>query len=378
MPKAAHPTQLKNGKWRIRWLDEHGVRQSDVLESFREAEHQLAARQVEAEERRRGIRAAAVQPKKFDVICDYWLAKRAVRKRSQADDESIIRRHLRPAFGKLALAEVNVQAVDDFVVERDHLNVKTVANHLTLLISLLRLAHELGWLLAVPRIKKPRIQLFSRDFRYLRTKEEVRRFLAAARTTSRATTGHRGRPNRYEDELAHILYTTAVLTGLRAGELAALQWGDVDLEARRLTVQRSFDGPTKSGDIRHVPLMADELPRMLREWRLRCSGQLVFPNRDGRMHQPCARVFQEELHRTLERGGFARGYVTFHCLRHTFASHYMLDGGDIFKLQRYLGHKSQTMTQRYAHLAPEAFAADYGRMSGMASTAPTKVHALTG
>ena len=301
MPKAAHPTHLKNGKWRIRWLDEHGVRQSDVFESFREAEHQLAARQVEAEERRRGVRAAAIQPKKFDAICDYWLTKRAVRKRSQADDESIIRRHLRPAFGKLALAEVDVQAVDDFVVERDHLNVKTVANHLTLLISLLRLAHELGWLLAVPRIKKPRIQLFSRDFRYLRTKEEVRRFLVAARD---------------EDELAHILYTTAVFTGLRAGELAALQWADVDLEARRLTVQRSFDGPTKSGDIRHVPLMADELPRMLKAWRLRSAGALVFPNRDGRMHQPCARVFQEGLHRVLERGGFARGYVTFHCLRH--------------------------------------------------------------
>lgn len=33
MPKAAHPTHLKDGKWRIRWLDEHGVRQSDVFPS---------------------------------------------------------------------------------------------------------------------------------------------------------------------------------------------------------------------------------------------------------------------------------------------------------------------------------------------------------
>ncbi len=56
----------------------------------------------------------------------------------------------------------------------------------------------------------------------------------------------------------------------------------------------------------------------------------------------------------------------------------MLDGGDIFKLQRYLGHKSQTMTQRYAHLAPEAFAADHGRMTGMVLTGPCAVHDLTG
>ena len=35
MPKAAHPTHLKNGHWRIRWLDEQGARQSDVFTSFR-------------------------------------------------------------------------------------------------------------------------------------------------------------------------------------------------------------------------------------------------------------------------------------------------------------------------------------------------------
>ncbi|MBN2196839.1 MAG: hypothetical protein JW751_28800 [Polyangiaceae bacterium] len=36
-------------------------------------------------------------------------------------------------------------------------------------------------------------------------------------------------------------------------------------------------------------------------------------------------------------------------------------GGDIFKLQKILGHQSIDMTMRYAHLAPEAFAEDYGR-----------------
>ncbi len=180
MPKAAHPTKLR-GRWRIRWIDEHDERQSAVFDTDKEAEYQLGLRKVEAEERRRGLRAAAVEPRKFDAICTYWLEKRAARKRSQADDESIIKRHLRPAFGQLLLADVGVEEVDEFVVERDHLNPKTVANHLTLLISLMRLAHELGWLAALPRIKKPKVQLFSTDFRYLRTKDEVRRFLAAAR-----------------------------------------------------------------------------------------------------------------------------------------------------------------------------------------------------
>lgn len=42
-----------------------------------------------------------------------------------------------------------------------------------------------------------------------------------------------------------------------------------------------------------------------------------------------------------------------HALRHTFASHFMMAGGNILTLQKILGHQSLTMTMRYAHLAPE-------------------------
>ena len=43
-----------------------------------------------------------------------------------------------------------------------------------------------------------------------------------------------------------------------------------------------------------------------------------------------------------------------HVLRHTFASHYMMNGGDLIKLQKLLGHSTVIMTMRYAHLAPNA------------------------
>ena len=46
----------------------------------------------------------------------------------------------------------------------------------------------------------------------------------------------------------------------------------------------------------------------------------------------------------------------------TLASHWVMRGGDLFKLQKILGHKSVQMTVRYAHLAPDAFAADYDRL----------------
>jgi integrase len=88
-----------------------------------------------------------------------------------------------------------------------------------------------------------------------------------------------------------------------------------------------------------------------------------------------ARVFQEVMHRVLARaafpktmrGGKERPYIRFHDLRHTFASHWVMGGGPLFKLQEILGHKSVQMTLRYAHLAPDAFTEDHGRL---AKTAP--------
>lgn len=44
-----------------------------------------------------------------------------------------------------------------------------------------------------------------------------------------------------------------------------------------------------------------------------------------------------------------------HVLRHSFASHFVMNGGDILTLQKILGHSSVVMTMRYSHLAPEHF-----------------------
>ena len=50
--------------------------------------------------------------------------------------------------------------------------------------------------------------------------------------------------------------------------------------------------------------------------------------------------------------------------RHSFASLFLIDGGDIFKLSKILGHATVTITERtYAHLKPDAYEADYGRVA---------------
>ncbi len=71
------------------------------------------------------------------------------------------------------LHEIGVAQIDRFIVERSHLNKKTVANHLTLLGAMLNAAKDIGWLALVPRIRKPKVRIFSSDFSYLRTDEET-------------------------------------------------------------------------------------------------------------------------------------------------------------------------------------------------------------
>jgi integrase len=340
--------------WRIRWIDENGTRRSEVYSKKDDAVFKLREHEHHVEQIRRRLRSPDPVDVRFDDVDDYWLKVRAANKRSRACDESILRAHLRPAFSGKRLAEIGVKEIDVFKASKGHLHLNTLHHILTLLISLLRVAVELNWLRVMPVVKKPRIKLFSKDFHYLRTEEEISRFLRSAKDEG-------------EEEFA--LYSTAVYTGLRQGELAALLWANVDFATRLITVQASWDGPTKNGEARHVPILDVLLP-VLREWRLRCPGKYVFPNSEGGMYARCARIFQESLQSILDRAelprvqrhGKLRRYIRFHDLRHTFASHWMMKGGDLFRLQAILGHASPQMTMRYAHLAPAAFAADWGRL----------------
>jgi integrase len=382
-------------RWRIRWTDERGARRSEVYADKDEARLALRRHVLDVEEVKNGHRAASPPSKTFGELCDRWLHDR-VDKRSLKTDEGVIERHLRPHFGQLKLveiAEANVMAYRTAVAE--YVIDTTVYKNLTVFSSLLHYAHRLGWLHRVPYFKKPKVKQQDLDFRYLKTDDEVARFLGAA---------------QQEGVDVHALYCAALYTGMRIGELAGLLWEDVDLDRRLIRVRRSYAGPTKGDDTRHVPIL-DPLLSMLRAWRTRNTFDLVFPGRAGTMLYHSAHVVDGVLKRVLDRAGFpstqkrarvmaydferehgrikrdANGrtlrrpgrlvdvvkvepYITFHGLRHTFASHWVMKGGDLFKLQKILGHKNVQVTLRYAHLAPEAFSGDWTRL-GSVSPVPT-------
>ncbi|MCP8686066.1 phage integrase [Marinobacterium sedimentorum] len=95
---------------------------------------------------------------------------------------------------------------------------------------------------------------------------------------------------------------------------------------------------TKSGKVRTVPIDQALIDRLLDHWRL--VGP--FTSSIGAFRRAIAKTSIQ-----LPKGQAS------HVLRHTFASHFMMNGGNILTLQRILGHSSVKVTMRYAHLAPE-------------------------
>jgi integrase/recombinase XerD len=139
-------------------------------------------------------------------------------------------------------------------------------------------------------------------------------------------------------------------------------------------VHRGRHGTTKSGKARYIPILDALLP-FLRSLALNRDGAtLVFPGRKGKVRTKPGIRFP--FKQAAARAGLSKK-LRFHDLRHTFASHWVLEGGDIFRLSKILGHSSVTVTQNvYAHLAPEAWEQDYHRL---AFTLPSEgtVYALT-
>ena len=121
------------------------------------------------------------------------------------------------------------------------------------------------------------------------------------------------------------------------------RWSEAEnLELRHIrNGQIQFAG-TKSGKVRSIPISAD----FERELRQHHDPAETGP----RLFAYAYSAFRDAVERS--ELALQEGQLT-HVLRHTFASHFMMNGGNILVLQRSLGHANLTMTMRYAHLAPD-------------------------
>jgi integrase/recombinase XerD len=148
------------------------------------------------------------------------------------------------------------------------------------------------------------------------------------------------------DYREYALIAMFIFTGARLGEVAALKIGDVDFNGNIISVKN-----TKTSRDRLIP-MSPGLAAVLREYLYRrglsklTDQDPLFISRNGGRQLSDKRI-QSIISDVAKRAGLLHVHV--HMLRHSFASAWIANGGDVFHLQRVLGHNDIATTMIYLH-----------------------------
>jgi integrase len=319
---------------------------------------------------------AAAPRLRFDTVAEWWIGRFARKVASGERRERTLElhryhldRHLLPQLGPRLIRHITTADVADLLDRLRELgrSEKTIAGALATLESVMRFAVRNGWIADSPVAKletdeRPRP---ARRTQRVLGREEVARLMDACLPAYRA------------------LIATALLTGMRLSELLGLIWDDIDLVGGSIRVRAQLSrartgdparrvAPKTPSATREIPL-APQLATVLREHRSaathRGGGDWVFTTRNG------TPLSQRNVQRSaLTRAACAAGLADdsrglgFHVLRHTFASHLIVDLHlDVVQVSRILGHASVSTTlDVYTHLFDEArHAADIrARMAG--------------
>jgi integrase len=257
--------------------------------------------------------------------------------------KNVIQKLLLPAFSNTQINNITPGDLQAYVSGRaGTVKANTVRNEVTVLKLIFKYAEEWGYIKNDPtmKIKRPKIKGSQAEIEILSPGE----FEKLLENTEKPYS---------------VAFLTAFLTGMRAGELWGLQWGDIDWNSRQIHVKRSlwnhqFQEPKTQYSIRKID-MTERLVKELKAWKLACpinEYDLVFPSPEGyaTMH---TNVMKRFFYPALRGAGLRQ--VSFHSLRHSNASLRICAGQNIKYIQGQLGHASIKMTMDvYGHLVDDS------------------------
>jgi integrase len=310
-----------------------------------------------------GVIAAAPRLR-LETVAGWWLERYARRVdsgerrvRTLEIHSYYLNRHVLPLIGSRLIREISAADVADLLdrLRERGCAEKTAAGALGTLGNVMRFAVRNSWIADNPvekleRHERPRP---SRHPQRALGRDEIARLLDCCLPTYRT------------------LVATALYTGMRLSELLGMVWDDIDFGRACIHVRAQLSmahtgsparrvAPKTEAAHRQIPL-TPQLAGLLRERRLAaaCSagGAWVFSTRKGTPFSQ-RNIQRSALHLAADAAGLRvnGAWLRFHDLRHTFASHLIIDLGlDVVQVSRLMGHASPSTTLNiYAHMFDEA------------------------
>lgn len=262
-------------------------------------------------------------------LLDRYAAEEIPKKASQRSYKGYLK-NLRPFFGDYVLADITPKLIVQYRTQRYAKGVKpaTVNRELALLKHAFNLGkREWEWCTKNPVASVKFDKENNRRDRWLRQEEENRLLNASS-------------------PWLRDIVVLGLHSGMRLGEILALTWDEVDLFRKTVMVIRS-----KNGEQRTIPLNTTVLALLKHKYTGRSiQTRLVFHTGTDTMidQHHLRRAFRRALNQAKITG------LTFHDLRHSFATRLVQAGIDLYKVKELLGHNSIVTTQRYAHHYPES------------------------
>ena len=265
---------------------------------------------------------------------DYMAHSKATKKNplSWKREKGLLSKWIYPAIGPLPLksvAPIHLEKIKKNMA-KDELAPRTIRYALAVVSQVFNYAirHDLyTGASPIQKVKMPRAD--NRRLRFL-TREEAAALLAELATKSIDV---------------HDMALLSLHTGMRAGEIFSLHWGDVDVDRGILTLR-----DTKSGKTRQA-FMTEAVKSVFSSKERGGPSDLVFRGRKGKIEYISATFARAVSTLRLNEGiEDSRNKVVFHSLRHSFASWLVENGTDLYTVKELLGHADLAMTARYSHL----------------------------